>query len=576
MRDVLTKLESLHQQKEISLLELEFAWFLHSMDSLAEETVILTGAACVHFQQKGHICTSLNDILEHNIYGSLVLGLDAEQFSDVLSKSGLIGNGETLTPMVMENELVYLHKFWKYEKELADWMLVKAKKTHSPSVQSLQKLEEVFPEGTDAELNWQKVAAQIALLKDLVIISGGPGTGKTFTVQKIIQVLEASGIDAREIALAAPTGKAAQRLNDALGIEDDPSALRKAQTVHKLLGAAGTTGEFRYNEKNKLRKKVVIVDEASMLDLSLWVKLIRAIPENAKLIVLGDKNQLASVEAGSILGDLCWESSNTFSEGITRVINSPELKEDTQPLINDCVVMLTKSYRFGEESGIKRLSDAIKDGDSEEVLNILSDDSYPEVTKHSSTNEQLSKLINDFVVAPYQQLKESAFSPESFNRFRILCALRRGPFGVESINELAERTLKREMGISMNKEWFEGRPVLITKNNSSLKLRNGETGIYSQGTLTFEGNDAQITPSRLPDFELSYANTVHKSQGSEYENVAILLSNTDNKVLTKELFYTAVTRARQSLLVIGNDEIITSTIRKVISRKSGLRNKIWK
>ena len=576
MSSLISKLEVLYQKREISLLELEFACFLEGLDPEIQESVLIAGAACVHFQSKGHICSGLKDILEHPVYGKL-LPTGGARFREELKVSTLIGDGENLTPMVLEGENLYLHKFWSYEQELAEWITRKSKQTHAVSDGLIEALNREFDGGTETETDWQNVAVLISLVKDLVVISGGPGTGKTHTVRKIISMLEQSGIDPANIALAAPTGKAAQRLNDSLGLEGEQGSIRKAKTVHKLLGAKGDSGEFRYHQENKLPEDVIIVDEASMLDISLWVRLIRAIPERAKLILLGDKNQLASVEAGSILGDICRGADNSFSKSIAELIGDGVEISGEVPEINDCIVLLTKSYRFGEHSGIRLLSDAINQGDGQEVLRILKSEDYPGVGMAEPSNQNIERLINDFVIQSYPDLKSSGFSFEVFNRHRILCALRKGPFGAETINELSERRLKQSLGIASNIQWFDGRPVLITKNNSLLKLRNGETGLYNDGSITFEsGIGAQITPSRLPDFELSYANTVHKSQGSEYKNVAVLLSNAENHILSKELLYTSVTRGRQSVLIIGYEDIITSTVRKVISRKSGLRIKIWK
>lgn len=581
MKSFFKELEALQKKDEISLLELEFGRFIHSLDSTMPNNVILSGMFCVHNQMNGHICCSLSDILANPIYAQLLEPeISKQSLLEDIRSSNVVGQPGENKPLILDGENLYLQKLWKYEQELADFIIQKSKITHSLDKYSIKYVDELFKEDSSNQ-NLQKVAVLLSLAKDLVIISGGPGTGKTFTIKKIIEALHSKKKNA-SFALATPTGKAAQRLNESLRPEASEFPIHPATTIHKLLQARGNSGNFKYNEKNKLPFDVLIIDEASMLDINLWIRLLRAIPKTAKLILLGDKNQLASVEAGSILGDICSESTNDFSVELSDVLSLKTFSTHKSKPINDCIIELTKSYRFDEEQGIGVLSRLINIGSSKEVVDLLNDDSYPETTTHQPTNEVVKKLIRDFVINPFLENKRTGFSIESFKSHQILCALRKGPYGVEYINDLAETSLKKELGIKDSEEWYEGRPVLITRNNALLKIRNGEIGICKKNMQSglFEiqleqREESPISISRIQNYEPAFATTIHKSQGSEYDHVSIMLSNQPNALLSKQLLYTAVTRARKSVLVIASEVVITSTVQKNIVRRSGLRDKIW-
>lgn len=577
----------------ISKFEFEFARFLYQIDEEASDDSILICLICLHAQLKANVCIFLDEIYQKRTAPELEAEVlkssnSLDSIINELHKAKFVGNPGEIKPMILEGNRLYLQKYWKYETELSLWIRNKSSISKFELSESVKLYVEALFKGSEPSnlIDWQKIAVYASLIKDFLIISGGPGTGKTFTVKNVIETLkyQKKSEEKKElrIGLAAPTGKAAQRLTNSLNDED-----LKAVTLHKLLGSRGSSGQFIYGKKNKLPYDLVIVDEASMLDISLWVQLIRALSDDSKLIVLGDKDQLASVESGSVLGDLCFESEQSFSKDFVSYLN----RETNQSLeitsskskINDAVILLTKSYRFDEQSGLGLLSKAINTENVELVFDIFVDKNYPEVKLLDPNSTSISDLIDSFIIEPYKSFKSQNDKEqfESFNRFRILCALRKGMYGVEGINEQAEKRLKSKFNIPQTEKWYNGRPILISKNNSTLKIKNGETGICriedESSKIIIEGESSRtISTTRLQDFEAGFAITVHKSQGSEFENVALILPEAVNPLLTKELLYTAVTRAQKSVLVIGTIDVLSNTISQKIKRSSGLSEKLLK
>lgn len=573
-------LSELKKRKEISLQELEFARFLNRVESSDPKEILFMGMACIRHQMDGHLCISITEFLNHPVYAKLIdKSLSDVQILDLIVKSGLIGTPGDSKPLILDDGKVYLQKIWKYEKELIDWLLKKADENDILAKENVQFVNQIF--GGSADVDWQRIAVKVALLKNLVIISGGPGTGKTFTIKRIIEALKYSNSDKKiKIALAAPTGKAAQRLNDSLVSDDEELEVGAAVTIHKLLGAEFGSSTYKYNKANQLVYDVVVVDEASMLDIHLWTALIRSLPDTAKLILLGDKDQLSSVEAGSILGDICSGATNSFSMKVASEIGEPLLSNKSFPL-NDCFILLEKTYRVEEGSGIKILSDAVNSGDFEKVLEILKSDQFPYVTLKDSSKKDIDELISKYVLKPGQNNRSIEDMRSELNTYKILCALRRGPFGIEEINRASEKALKGLMGIPVNQQWYSGRTIMINRSNNQFKLRNGETGLCIQANegefeILFDRKEEfKLSTTRLQDYELAYANTIHKSQGSEYDHVAILLPNEANPLLSRELLYTAITRAKKSIVIYAKEEIVVDAVKKVVSRNSGIKTKIW-
>ena len=590
------KIQMLYEEDVISSVEAEFVRFLLSQNPEENDQVLLAAAACVHAQMNGHVCLDLessqNQYLFNDERSEILLSDIKQKWGDTLQQSKLVGRGSELKPLVFQENRLYLHRYWKYEQELAEWLKSKASVTSQVSDKAKQAIRLFLKENANG-VDWQDVALILSFMRELLVITGGPGTGKTFTVLKIIAAQNHFKDGKLKVAVAAPTGKASRRLTESIhaGKQDLPKEIREkinipedALTVHKLLGSDYEGIRFKYNSENKLPYDLVIVDEASMLDVNLWVNLIRAIPEHGKLIVLGDKDQLASVEAGSILGDICG-GENSFSAEISAAVTELSGAEipvsDSAPGMNDSVVFLTKSYRFGEDSGIKRLAEAINSSDDDLVMELLKGEKYPEIKLHDSSRENLNQVIQKYAVQHFEKFSAKTIEDHlsSSNQKKILCVLRRGDFGVEKINSSAEQKIKLKQPASGHREWYPGRIIMATRNDPVLKIRNGEIGICTEAAdpqVIFEGeNKLPISAGRIKDYEPAYAITIHKSQGSEFEDVAIILPETMNKVLSKEILYTSVTRARRSTLVIGNEKIIRKTVLKSIARGSGLRQLIW-
>lgn len=576
MNNILHKIDQLVKEERLELPVFEFIRFINTQEQCSD-TILTTGAALMHYHLNGHICISETDINDF----SNELGLPEISNKELHSKvenSLVLGNGKRKTPIVLENGKVYLHRFWAYENELVDWLLNKSNEHNSITEEKRTAINSLFPYSKDGK-DWQKLAVTLSHLKKLLVITGGPGTGKTYTIQKM---LESHLMDSSKtrIALCAPTGKAAQRLNESIESEIIQTYVNPATTIHSLLGAKGVTGKFKYGINNSLPYDIIIVDEASMLDLNLWISLIRAVPDNALVVLLGDKNQLASVEAGSILGDICSGASNMFSMQLSEAL-ALESSEIIEPSLNDSIIELTENHRFENQSGINKLSEAIIRGNVEEAHSILTNEAHPDVRLVEASNESITQMIQNYVTHPFKAMKDKGFSHDRFKEYQIICALRKGPYGVEYLNRSVELELKKEIGVSASLEWYPGRLIIATKNNYILKLRNGETGYVLPNSnnqsyeISFEGKEEPVNNSRIIEYEPGYCLTAHKSQGSEFDHVVLVLSNNESSILTKELLYTAVTRARKSLLILSAESVFTYSIKRRVVRRSGIDSKIW-
>jgi exodeoxyribonuclease V alpha subunit len=553
-----------------------------------------------------------------------------------LAGSPVVGRPGEFKPLILDGQnRLYLQRYWQYEAELAATIVrlegdtTKSeeraphpdplpigsadaeREKHSPrhDVETHQlkvSLAAHFPSGGAEEMDWQMVAAVAALRRRLCIISGGPGTGKTRTVVVLLALLLEQN-PALRIALAAPTGKAAARLQESVknaratlpcapAIQD--LLPTEAGTIHRLLGTVPDSAYFRHDAANPLPFDVIVVDEASMVDLALMAKLVSAIPPSARLILLGDKDQLASVEAGAVLADLC--------NGASRRAYSPafakELKEMTGLILPadavsgqaaglaDCIVELRRNYRFGEQSEIHRLSQAVNAGDAEAVVKSLREagenSAAPVVWRQLPAPSQLKQFLKPLALSRFKEFLQSPDPAEAlraFARFRILCALRHGPYGVEQLNAVVEDILAEAGWIRPDGRFYAGRPVMIVRNDYNLKLFNGDIGVLRRnaaGELRayFAGPDQalrEVMPLRLPEHETAFALTVHKSQGSEFERVLLMLPREDSLVLSRELVYTGLTRASRAVALWSSLEILTAAVRRNIRRRSGLRDALW-
>lgn len=599
----------------LSLLDIHFAGFMEGLSGGCIPELSLGAALVSSRTREGHVCLDLRGIAERPLpapgEGDPVLFCPAlGPWCERLRESGVVGSPGHYRPLILDDSFrLYLFRYWDYQERLAQLIRTRASEDEKDLDLTLlrQGLERLFPHARHENLDWQMVAAVTALTKRFCVISGGPGTGKTSTVSRILALLlEAAAPAGLRIALTAPTGKAAARLQETirrtkptLDCPEDIKGLipEEASTIHRLLGAIPGSPYFRHNAKNRLDLDVVVVDEASMTDLALMSKLIQALPQKARVVLLGDKDQLASVEAGAVLGDIC-DTGNThgFSRRFSNHLKvftgrglplGPEGEEE--PVISDCIVELKESYRFGVASGIGLVSRAINEGDADQALRVLRDSKYGDVTWRGLPRPgALPRVIKDSVIMGYgHYLTES--NPDKifglFDRFRILCALRKGPYGVYAINSLVEQILKEGGLIEPGKRWYPGRPVLITKNDYNLRLFNGDVGIVMPDPQadddlrvffpTKDGTPRKLHPVRLPEHETVFAMTVHKSQGSEFDNVLLLLPDRESPVLTRELLYTGITRARGSVEIMGVEGVLRTGISRRIQRTSGLRDTLW-
>jgi exodeoxyribonuclease V alpha subunit len=406
------------------------------------------------------------------------------------------------------------------------------------------------------------------------------------------------------MTLVAPTGKAAARLVESIkkskaGLdcaEDVRGAIvESASTIHRCLGSLGRASiGFRHHAGNRLVTDVVLVDEASMVNLGLMRRLVSAMPDHARLILLGDMDQLASVEAGAVLGEICNSGQKRmYSPALQREVkalgggNLPEDQtQDSLPAISDCVAKLQKSYRFQGETGIAALARAINSGDSQAATEVL--DRYDDVLLvPPSTSGNLGGVLRDAALAgyrPYLQPGEAKERLARFDQFRILCARRTGPFGVEALNEQVTGALRRAGLIASKAENYDGKPIMITANTYELQIYNGDIGLVlpdpqsGQLRACFAGGGGELrmfAPSRLPHQESALAMSVHKSQGSEFDEVAIVLPEEPAPLLTRELIYTAVTRAKKRVVIHSHPAVLRYAIEHPTERSSGLGPKLW-
>lgn len=662
--DLLLLLSRWVERGWLRALDRAFVAFLHELEPETDPLVLLAAALTSHQLGHGHVCLDLFETLkapdfalslppEGDVQGGVLLlpsqlleTLDGAHWCKVLASSSLVAlatdASETAQtrPLVLSSKRLYLRRYWSYERRI-DAALRQRLLQQEPTPDDLpQRLNELFGGAESAAvIDWQKLACAIATRSAFSIITGGPGTGKTTTVVRLLALLQAPAVEAGHplrIRLAAPTGKAAARLTES--ISQQVQSLQVAETVraaipsdvttvHRLLGSRPGTRHFRHHAGNRLPLDVLVVDEASMIDLEMMANLLDAMPAHARLVLLGDKDQLASVEAGAVLGDLCrdaeggWYSPQTrqWLESVSgESLQGSGLHEDrhgTHPLAQQ-VVMLRHSRRFGEGSGIGQIARRVNQQLANEARQLLAAGSYADVYSLPLKGEHDQKLerllleghgngpqgyrhylsvLHDQRPPSTQPLEHSAWTDwarevlQAFDTFQLLCAVRKGPWGVEGLNQRITAALLKARLIESDQQWYEGRPVLMTRNDYGLGLMNGDIGIAlklpeREGAgigrtvlrVAFPRNDGQggvrfVLPSRLNDVETVYAMTVHKSQGSEFAHTALILPDALNPVLTKELIYTGITRARHWFTLIEpRAGVFEEAVQRKVKRLSGL------
>ncbi len=583
-------------------IDLAFADFLCRLAGREAERLRTLAQELSRGTGEGHICLHLEDAVPADDLSTCVSSL---------RETGVVGSPGEFTPLILDSEnRLYLYRYWLYERNLAEGLLALASgRTVELNIAGVKdSISRLFPESSGAEPDWQKIAAAAALWSRLCVISGGPGTGKTTTVVKILALLlEQGGGERLRIALAAPTGKAAARLRESIsgakGRLQEATAVcplipAEVTTLHRLLGGVPGSSRFRHDENNPLPYDIVVVDEASMVALPLMAKLVQALSSTSRLLLLGDREQLASVEPGAVLGDLCATGSSpryspefrTYLADVTGSSLEETVMKTVQPPLADSLVVLQKNYRFASGSAIGMLSRAINEGNRLAVLETLRNKTQETVRlRDLPTPGYLPITLENAVLAGYREYllyKDSAADAlAAFDRFRVLCAVRGGNYGVSSLNRAVEELLAAQRLISPATVWYCGRPVMITVNDYALRLFNGDVGIAlpdpeQPGALAVffsaeEGGVRKISPLRLPPHETVFAMTVHKSQGSEFDRVLLVLPPTDSLILTREILYTGITRARETVEIWCGEELLAAAVTRRIERRSGLRKALW-
>ena len=603
---------------ELNSIDRHFADFIMEESGGTSPVLKIAASLLSNTVGNGNICLNLADIAgrEIRIDGKATSIPEFKKLHNALLAAPVVGSPGDFRPLILGGDgdrdgRLYLYRYWKYESELAQVILNKAALSCDMIDQALfaQGLDRLFTGVSEKDADWQKVAALAAVRKKICIISGGPGTGKTSTVVKILALLlEQTKSKTLRIALAAPTGKSAARLKESIGVMKDTLDCAdfikeripcEVATIHRLLGPLAGSVRFRYSDKNPLPYDVVIIDEASMVALPLMAKLAAALKPDARLIILGDRDQLASVEAGAVLGDMCGGGGQPeiFSPefgGLCAALSGARIPAvpfgRVLPPLTDSLVILKKNYRFPAESGIGAAGRAVNAGKGAEAMAILKGRAFPDLAWRALPKpDGLKKAITDAVVEGYSTYLAAGTVAEAlgqFNLFRVLCALNQGPYGVAGLNSLIEEILAAKKLIDPQQRWYRGRPVLITINDYNLKLFNGDVGIVfpdpEQGgklRVFFPDPDGggirNVSLVRLPAHETVYAMTIHKSQGSEFDRVHLLLPGNDSAVLTRELIYTGITRAKTNVAIWGNEEVFVTAVARKIERKSGLREALW-
>jgi exodeoxyribonuclease V alpha subunit len=605
------------EARRLPALAYYFARFVARGADVAEDGPVAVAAALVSARNlEGDVCVDLAEHAGSTLFPGeegVADGPVAPPLADWLGLLGAcpwVGQPGDATPLVLDGTRLYLGKYWRFEDDVAAALSARMQPVVGLDRALLADwLGRLFPaDADDGEPDWQRVAAAIAVTRRFAVISGGPGTGKTTTVVKVLALLLALDPD-RRIALAAPTGKAAARLTESIGAgkgriaaEGIDGALlaripEQAQTIHRLLGY-GVDGTFRRNAENPLPVDCLVVDEASMVDLPLMARLLAALPSAARLVLLGDRDQLASVEAGNVLGDITGRGE-PIRYGAEQLALLAELGAAPLPALiasagaadaaepppaAAAVALLRKSWRFGADSGIGALARAVNTGDGEAAVALLAAGARADLARLLPVAEALNPDCIAWAAEHFARVP-GADSPDLalrlLERARVLAALHRGPFGVEALNARITARLV-ELGKADGGEAYHGLPIMVTANDYEVDLFNGDVGLLWRGAdgrlaahfRAPDGSLRNLSVRQLPTHVPAYALTVHKSQGSEFDQVLLVLPPTPHPLVSRELIYTGVTRARRHVTVHATDAVLRDACRARVKRGSALAERL--
>lgn len=603
-------LESLYRSERITDIDFHFARLITRLDGRERPEVAYAAMLVSTLTAQGHACARLEAHAGRPLLDApeapMVPVLEA--WLDALRSSPTVGVPGDYRPLILEGGTrLYLYRYWRYQQTIADALSERAKdEAAGINPETLrQGIDRLYPREGALDTSGQRVAAAVAVLRRLCVVSGSPGSGKTSAVLGLLCLLvdqTSAGLPLR-IGLAAPTGKAAARLQEAMRAAKERLPITpeiagrlpdEVATLHRLLGARTDSERFRYHRAHPLPLDVVVVDEASMIDLSLMAKLLEALPRPARLILLGDEEQLVSVGPGAVFGDICSGPkgySQDFAERISAMTAVAVPRLPAGPPLRDSLVRLEHSVRFHTDSGIGRLARTVAAGRAEEALSILRAGAAGIEWREARDPRAMIRQQAQAIVEGYDYLRlvrESA-EPErvhsAFNEFRILCPQRTGPAGVEAVQTAIVEVLGTAGLIEARKTWYLGRPVMVIRNHYGLKLFNGEIGIVQRDPrggrelkvcfISEQGSSRTFSPESLPGHETVFAMTVHKSQGSEFGRVVLILPELDSPLLTRELIYTAITRARKGLAIWSTERAFMQAIERTLQRSSGLRELLW-
>ena len=580
----------------------------------------------------GHICINIDNLHQEEEFW--------EEFEDSFDKTQSFPSDSTLirtsieekevTPFTLNNNRLYLSRNFYYEtkiieklKELSnlDPELRKDRKTklegNAAFVKNLQSHDKNLKSFSEEEKpDWQLVASVQGMLNNITIVTGGPGTGKTTTVAKILALLNKTEDNLR-VALTAPTGKAAVRMkesllstvkdrrNQELGIEELVNETTPS-TIHRLLGASFESVFFKHNASNPLDYNVIIVDESSMIGVALFAKLLDAVKAGTRLILLGDSEQLASVDSGSLFGDLCKgveKNENKFDDEqrvfLNNFLSDGRTLNDNYSIgkhvsfLDQHLVRLKKTYRYKQESNLGQFTKAVIRGESERLASILEKKDESLILDEDYDENRLKEFINGY--SKYIEEEDTQIALKNINKLRVLCVVRQGDQGIYTLNRTIESTLKKkykekEELFSPTDGFYHNQPIMVTRNMKSLHLFNGDVGIvrkdenknlkaYFPASTNEDDVDGNglivINPALIPEWETVFAMTIHKSQGSEFDKVLVILPKVEShRLLTRELLYTGITRAKQKAIVQSSLELIKTTAQRFVDRVSGIQERI--
>ena len=574
------------------------------------EPALLAAAFAARAPRLAHVCTDLATARERvSVDTDLPVDVAAlpwpEGWIAAVATSPLVAAGG---PLQLVGTRLYLDRYLREERQVAAELRARGQVEASEVDHGLLAggLSRLF---SGEPPDYQRLAAATAVLRRLAVVAGGPGTGKTTTVARVLALLheQAAGAGRRPplVALAAPTGKAAARLEEAvheearrLPISDEAQKWLlglSAVTLHRLLGwQPGNRARFRHDRRNRLPHGVVVVDETSMVALTMMARLLEAVRPAAHLVLVGDPDQLASVEAGAVLGDIVGPAAEglLLSAGAKRTLSevAGQQVDASDPPANaavaDSVVVLRTVHRFRD--AIAQLAEAVQRGDAGAAVDVLSGE-HDDVTwlrvDVAAAGRGPLHAVRDAVVEAGTRVSEAASAGRgrealaALGGFRLLCAHRRGPYGVSTWTAQVERWL----GLAGAAGWYPGRPLLVTENDYGLGLYNGDSGVVVahgdaggvRAVFERRGELLELTPQRLASVDTVYAMTVHKAQGSQFDQVAVLLPDPTSPILTRELLYTAITRARRHLILVGTEETVRRAVERPITRASGLQASLW-